>query len=128
DFRSEKDSLMHRLAQITLFVSLAFLLVGCAVGPNYQPPSPKMPETYGQPTTRPLTADIARWWETFHDPALESLIRRGIEGNLDLRQAQARIRESRAARGVAWAGYWPTVDTNASYQRNSRSNNTATFS
>jgi NodT family efflux transporter outer membrane factor (OMF) lipoprotein len=102
-------------------------LAGCNVGPNYQPPTPPMPASYGQPTTRPLTADIARWWATFNDPTMESLIRRGIESNLDLQLAEARIRESRAARGIAYADYWPTVDTNASYQRSSRSNNTATF-
>jgi NodT family efflux transporter outer membrane factor (OMF) lipoprotein len=122
------NSTMRRFLATILATALSLVLAGCAVGPNYQPPNPPMPASYGQPTTRPLTADIARWWATFNDPMLESLIRRGIDSNLDLQLAQSRIRESRAARGVAGAGYWPTVDANASFQRNSRSNNTATFS
>jgi len=121
------NSLMHRLGGIALGMAIALGVAGCAVGPNYQPPTPKLPESYGQPTTRPLTADIARWWETFNDPTLESLIHRGIESNLDLQLAEARIRESRAASGVARADYWPTVDANASYSRNSRSNNINSF-
>jgi len=61
--------------------------------------------------------DIARWWETLNDPALNSLITRAIENNLDLKQAQARIRQARGARAFAAGGVWPTVDTAASYRR-----------
>jgi multidrug efflux system outer membrane protein len=110
---------------------------GCAVGPNYETPTPcTMPAVWshteefgppgpaslpaGAPTSRysGLTggpAKVARWWKTLKDPKLDSLIERAIRSNLDLKVAAARIRESRAQRGIAFAGLLPTVNSSASY-------------
>ena len=55
--------------------------------------------------------------EVLPESSLSSLVERAIHANLDLRQAQARIRQARAARGVAGAGLWPTVDASATYRR-----------
>src|SRR4051794_4825348 len=93
-------------------VSIAgMLLAGCSVGPNYEPPAANVPESYGA-TTQPTstTLDLRQWWTTFNDPALNSLIDRASNANLDLRLAALRIREARAQRGVANAGFYPTVD------------------
>jgi NodT family efflux transporter outer membrane factor (OMF) lipoprotein len=72
-------------------------------------------------TTQPQ--QIAQWWKTFNDPGLDSLIARAIQSNLDLRLAAARVRESRALRGVAAADLWPTINVAGSYARNRRSEN-----
>jgi NodT family efflux transporter outer membrane factor (OMF) lipoprotein len=40
-----------------------------------------------------------------------------VRSNLDLRQAEARIRQARAAKGVAGAPLWPAVDASALYER-----------
>ena len=61
-----------------------------------------------------------RWWKNFNDPMLTSLVERAIPSNLDVRQAEARIRQARAARGVAAAALWPQVDLSASYSRSRR--------
>jgi NodT family efflux transporter outer membrane factor (OMF) lipoprotein len=45
------------------------------------------------------------------------LVTRAIAANLDLRQAQARVRQARAARGVVAAGLWPSLDASGSYRR-----------
>jgi outer membrane protein TolC len=42
-------------------------------------------------------------------PDLNALIDRAIAGNLDLRQAAARIREARAQRGISEAERFPTI-------------------
>src|SRR5678810_1035609 len=76
---------------------------GCTVGPNYKPPKVEVPAQWLLPpegaaaTTQPsLTTtqhpSLAAWWHTFDDPTLDSLIRRAVEGNLDLGQATSRIR------------------------------------
>ena len=106
---------------------------GCKVGPNYHTPATSMPANWGeapaaangspasQPTTQP--ADLAGWWKTLHDPVLDGLIDEAIRGNLDLRQAEARVREARAQRGIVAAAEWPLVDATASYERERLSRN-----
>jgi outer membrane protein, multidrug efflux system len=104
------------------------IVVGCTVGPNYLTPTMPLPDHFGA-TTRPVTehVDFAHWWTTFNDPMLNSLIDRAAADNLDLKVAAARIREARAQRAVVNAGYYPTVDTNASYRRSRTSENAFAF-
>jgi NodT family efflux transporter outer membrane factor (OMF) lipoprotein len=87
-----------------------------------------VPDHFGA-TTRPVTehVDFAHWWTTFNDPLLNSLIDRAAAGNLDLKIAQARIREARAQRGIVSAAYYPSVDANASYRRSRTSENAFNF-
>jgi NodT family efflux transporter outer membrane factor (OMF) lipoprotein len=103
---------------------LAFLAGGCAhipsVGPDYHRPATKAPAQWAEPlaggeTTSP--ASIADWWKNFHDPELNSLVDRAVQSNLDLRIAQARVREARAQYGIAFGNLWPTVDASGSYAR-----------
>ncbi len=103
-----------------LVISIVFTLTGCAVGPNYKKPEIAIPSDWnnrfnGTPTEK--QADIqslATWWSTLNDPELSSLITRAVEGNLDVKEARSRILESRARRGVAQAGLFPTLDVSGS--------------
>jgi multidrug efflux system outer membrane protein len=101
--------------------SLAFGLIlylgtvtGCLVGPDYQPPQMQVPAAWSGPGSAqqmPLEVqDLVHWWTTFHDPLLTSLVERAAASNLDLKLAEARIRQARAARGIAAAGLGPTVN------------------
>ena len=117
------------LAHGTLGASvLAVLLVmtGCMVGPDYHAPQAKAPGNWVTPTTAPTTQAsvpttqplaLMRWWQEFNDPTLDSLVERAMGANLDLRQAEARLREARAARGISAAGLYPGADANGSYRR-----------
>lgn len=100
------------------------MLIGCMVGPNFQRPHMPVAAKWAGPTTpaaRPPAGtaekELARWWTIFRDPTLTSLMNRAIRSNLDLKRAEARIRQARAARGVAASGLGPTVGTSASYSR-----------
>jgi len=100
------------------------LIVGCAVGPNYRPPKVSVPESWGESQKNAAFnhADpIVQWWKTFNDPVLDSLITHAVESNLDLRVAEARIREARFQSGVVSSELWPSVETSASYSRSRRS-------
>jgi NodT family efflux transporter outer membrane factor (OMF) lipoprotein len=119
--------------RLALLAPLA-LIAGCTVGPNYQKPDTKVKEGYSaqtpfdpvstQPTTKPSTQPIvSRWWSTFNDSTLDALVDRAIVANLDVRQAQARVREARARVGVERSAYLPDVTAGASYTRSSRSLN-----
>jgi len=100
---------------------LLLLLAGCTtVGPDYVPPEMSAPPQWTAEMGGGLMAEhtdlqaLASWWSTLNDPILTSLVERVIEGNLDLRQARARVREARARRGISEAGRFPTVDASGS--------------
>jgi outer membrane protein, multidrug efflux system len=105
---------------------LIFLAAGCTVGPNYQKPDLPVPAGWQEAQQKGVdarSADLARWWSTFNDPLLNSLVERGVRSNLDLRLAEARIREARASRIVTASGAWPTLNVSGSYTRNRSSAN-----
>ncbi|MFH2045521.1 MAG: efflux transporter outer membrane subunit [Pseudomonadota bacterium] len=95
-------------------------ITGCAVGPNYKPIETTLPATWAGPapkTDNMPQNKIVSWWNSFNDPVLVSLVERAIESNLDVKQAQARIRQARAARGVSGAGFGPVLNAVSSYRR-----------
>ena len=103
-------------------VVLAILiLTGCAtVGPDYVPPDTSVSATWHTQFKGGLTAEemnpqtLAEWWTTLNDPELSRLIDRAVLDNLDLKKAMARVRESRARRGMAKADLFPTLDATGS--------------
>ena len=118
----------HR--RVFFCIGLALLAGGCAVGPNYRQPDLPVPSAWkeAQPSgidTR--SAELSRWWTVFNDPLLNSLVERAVGSNLDLRLAEARIREARASRRVIAADAWPMVDVSGSYARERLSKNALAF-
>jgi NodT family efflux transporter outer membrane factor (OMF) lipoprotein len=57
------------------------------------------------------------WWRVFNDQTLERLEQRVTSQNLDIRTAVARLTESRLQTRIIAGGLWPTIDGNASYER-----------
>ena len=107
-----------------LFLPCLILLIsGCAVGPNYNPPKISIPESWSelQQKGEATPASIVQWWKTFNDHVLDSLITRAVKSNLDLRVAEARVREARFQSSVVAADLWPSANTSASYSRSRRS-------
>ncbi|MCX6902541.1 MAG: efflux transporter outer membrane subunit [Verrucomicrobia bacterium] len=118
-----------------LFTGLAALLAsgllgisGCkSVGPDYQPPQTATPRNWTSELQNGLTGSAAdtnlleRWWTVFNDPVLSDLVERAGAGNLDLRQAEARVREARAQRGMAKSALLPAVGANVSASRTTAS-------
>lgn len=106
---------------LLIYTGSMIALVGCAtVGPDYHRPEPSLPSRWSEPLAGGPTyrsEPLAEWWQGFRDEKLNQLMARAVRSNLDLRIAEARVRESRALRGVVSAGLWPTVDGSASYTR-----------
>lgn len=120
------------MTRIVLGVWLGLGLSGCTVGPNYKVPRtdtgrafaelPRSDSTQPSRTTsRP--AEVTKWWTTFRDPELDSLIGRAVKSNPSLVQAEARIRQARFARLIAGAAELPQVNVGAGYQRARGSSN-----
>jgi len=99
---------------------------GCVVGPDYSPPPTKPPAEWISPVptglTRNTTAPVS-WWASFNDIELDSLIERAAQSNLDLRVAEARLRQARSARGGSAADFWPAVSSSGSAARAKQSEN-----
>lgn len=90
---------------------LAILLAGCTtVGPDYTAPEAATPEAWldiDAPAITDSPEDHSRWWATFDDPTLSSLVLRAREQNLTLRIAGLRVLEARASLGIARGNQYP---------------------
>lgn len=88
---------------VLLPLSALVLLAGCAVGPDYTPPSlpsadaSRLAAVLGKPAEgqAPVAAELA-WWRGFDDPALTSLVQRALAANHDIGIAAARLDEANA--------------------------------
>ncbi len=96
---------------------VVLLLGGCAnVGPDYMAPQLSLPARWSVTvaTGASDTRALASWWKAFDEPLLSDLIERAISFNRDLAQAEARVREARARRGISDADRYPTIQSSAS--------------
>ncbi|MCC7703333.1 efflux transporter outer membrane subunit [Janthinobacterium sp. GW460P] len=106
---------------LILFTALG--LAGCAsVGSDFQRPQAPLGQQWREAQHARFAAqqDAAieqRWWDSFGDTTLSSLLRRAASANLDVLAAGSRLEQSRAARGVAGAAQGPSLGANGGYGR-----------
>ncbi|ALJ13883.1 RND transporter [Sphingopyxis macrogoltabida] len=97
-------------------------LAGCSVGPDYRPATVSelaLPSGYSDGRNAALDeAGLASWWTRFDDPMLDRLVERAIAVNLDVAQAEARLRQAREASVQAGADLLPTVSASGRAGRN----------
>jgi NodT family efflux transporter outer membrane factor (OMF) lipoprotein len=97
-------------------VAALLLALGCKVGPDYQ--VPRVPAGAGWTTPGGAgPVQLEAWWRVLGDPVLDRLEAAALEGNLDLRQAEVRIRQARALRDQAAGRLAPTVNASAGVTR-----------
>jgi NodT family efflux transporter outer membrane factor (OMF) lipoprotein len=99
---------LRRIAAIALSLCTS-ILTGCMVGPNYHQPKAPVPETWldMKAPAKAQTDENLKWWTTFNDPALNSLVDRAFAQNLTLREAGLRVIQARALRGIAVGDFFP---------------------
>ena len=91
------------------------LLSGCEVGPNYHRPAVQTPTVFhGPDESRQSAAQSASfadlpWWQVFHDPQLQELIRTALKQNYDLQMAIERVNAARAQLGITRSNQFPQV-------------------
>lgn len=104
-------------------ILLPALLAGCVVGPDYRTPETPLPATWHTQTGSGLKSGpqeygrLASWWQTLDDPLLSSLVAEAVTNNLDLKQAGARLSESRARRALSESDRYPTLKAGANATR-----------
>ncbi len=99
-----------RLAPVAALLLSAFLVSGCAVGPDFVKPEAPVSRNWidaGDPRVKTGPARYKEWWKAFNDPFLDGLIDRAYRDNLSLRVAGVRVLEARAILGIAVGRLYP---------------------
>ncbi|PNU06806.1 efflux transporter outer membrane subunit [Novosphingobium guangzhouense] len=96
------------------------VLAGCTVGPDYAGP----PKVASELTNGFVRAEsgvitnalpVADWWKPLGDAQLDALITRALAENNDIRAAEAKLRQARAALGEQRANGAPKANVSALY-------------
>lgn len=108
-----KNAHEKRLVVACSAVLTACVIVsGCtAIGPDYQPPKTRIPDTWTAPI--PHGGELAAlqdWWAQFEDQTLINLIEAAEADSPSLQRALASIDSARANLGTAESARWPTLN------------------
>jgi multidrug efflux system outer membrane protein len=107
------------LLGVLIIVSLAALLGGCAVGPDYVKPKTPVAASFqsAESTTYSPEQVQLQFWKQFDDPTLNQLVDDALDANHDLRIALGHLVEARAARHQAMFDFAPTVTASGGYTK-----------
>lgn len=109
-------------------VSALMFLSACTVGPDFETPAASMSQHYDQQAEQRLGQsgkkigeqhiDLGKkvngeCWSAFRSPELDKLVRRAIDGNLELVAADATIRQAASSVAAAEGALYPQVDFGA---------------
>lgn len=81
-----------------LYILISFLLVGCKVGPNFKSPVVDIPQAFiydSLPTDTSVYKSSSRWWMSFEDKNLDTLITKALAANKDIKIAQLSLEASK---------------------------------
>jgi len=113
-------------------VAAASALTSCAVGPNFHRPNPPDTSGYLHPSSdaapvQPQAQDVqnispgtelaGEWWQLFHSPQLDEVVRSAIAASPTLVAANATLAEAREEVTVARGAFLPSASATAAAQR-----------
>lgn len=121
----------QRPALKLLSLTLALMLAGCMVGPNYQRPTVTTPAQFkqakGWKQAAPRDqAGKGEWWDVYQDPTLSGLLSRVRISNQNVAQYEALYRQARALAAGSRANLYPTVSASAGTTRSGTQTTTGT--
>lgn len=110
----------RRCAVVFGFVACA-ALAACAVGPDYHPPEPPLPDNFAATSSLKAVNDqrggplpkTTQWWRTLHDRELNSLVERAIAASPTLEIALDRLWQARAQEMVVVGAALPAAGATA---------------
>lgn len=106
---------------VTVASAMFVALAGCTVGPDYHRPTVQTPAEFRAlapaTQTEPKVSSYADlpWWEVFHDPKLQELIRTALKQGYDVQLATERINAARAELAVTKSSLFPQVGAGATF-------------
>jgi multidrug efflux system outer membrane protein len=104
-----------------ILVVTALMLSACTVGPNYHRPVVQTPTAFhGAGESQQAVAQTESfadlpWWQVFHDPRLQELIRTALKQNYDLQLAVERVNAARAQVGIVRSSQFPQVSLDPTF-------------
>jgi len=106
------------MRRLILFLPLPLLAAACTtVGPDYKrPATPGEEAVWISPAANTAAAELTPW-AALGDPVLSDLIDKAVAANLDIAEAEAKLREARAQRGVTGARTLPNASLNGAAQQ-----------
>lgn len=129
---------------LLFFLMLAATLSGCAVGPDFIPPSPPTVKKYtmtkmtnaltaghGEPKQHLIVGKTVsnEWWELLHSRQINDVVMLSLENNPTLAAAEATLAAAQQAIKIAAGALYPQVAVSAGFQRNnSISSSSSSFS
>ncbi len=138
---SKSSILWSEVALTAVAATSLTFLAGCMVGPDFQRPAPLASQHYDRQAERQLAANDGAgaprisldrktdgdWWSTFQSVKLDGVIRKAIDGNLDLTAADATIQQANEAVAAVRGTLRPQVDFGASRGRQGASGSASNF-
>ena len=103
---------MKRIHPYLLLALCTILFAGCMVGGKYSRPPVAENIIYPEATSMD-TATLVTWFEIYHDPVLQNLIKAALDSNRDLLAAGARMQQAMALSGAVKANLYPNVSYQA---------------
>jgi len=106
---------------LAIGTAAALALSACKVGPNYHRPVVQTPVAFHdasesqQTGTQTSSFGDQPWWEVFHDPQLQELIRTALKQNYDLQLAVERVTAARAQVGIVRSNQFPQVSVDPNF-------------
>ncbi|MEN3296964.1 MAG: outer membrane protein multidrug efflux system [Burkholderiales bacterium] len=92
-------------------------LPGCAVGPDYRPPSVDAPNAFRFEVKEAKNLADTAWWEQFQDPVINELIGIALAENKDVKIAAARVEQFLGRLASTRSPLFPQVSASAIGQR-----------
>ena len=125
-------SVLTRRIRVAAQFAAALSLFGCTVGPNYVRPPADVPVSYKElgnwkPVQPSDQVAKGNWWDVYEDPQLNALEAQIDVSNQNLKAAQERFEQARAAIRISKSNYYPTVTGGASATQNHISTNRPLF-
>ncbi len=95
------------------FILLLAVITACKVGPNYKrselAASKKSFVTPSNENSSKDSSTLIKWFDLYHDNALQELLKTALANNLDMKLTLARIEEARENAGVVKANLLPNI-------------------
>lgn len=94
-----------------LLCGLIFFITSCQIGKKYSRPQLDIPYRMTDSLQKDtLTIADMKWWEIYTDTTLQSLIRKTLVNNKDLKIAAAKVNELAALKRISYAKFLPQVN------------------